>query len=298
MNSCPCKCVQKDGRPKSWKSHVIQSIRFDLHSPTSIDPSPSFMIHDNALTPSSKYGFREDESPVPLVLRSTSSIAASAQRSSSPVQQEIMHFNDSASQLPPPNNPILESYLKFKKETPFVTRNVLTSQLVFFVLSFLFDPTDAAANIPHFTIHQYQVYRIVLSPFLCNRFISLVFAYFNFTENGRRLERSTGTTAFLILIFTVGTLTNLLYICVALLLNATAGSDSLLFQPASGIWIVLFAVISIECSKAPPQSVRKLIFVPVSTTVYPLALFALFSLLGSSFELSYLISVVVGYAYG
>jgi membrane associated rhomboid family serine protease len=209
-----------------------------------------------------------------------------------------MQFNDSPSQLHPPNNPILESYLNFKKETPLVTRYVLTSQLICFLISYIFDPTDAAANIPYFTIRQFEVYRIILSPFLCNRFFSLVFAYFNFTENGRRLELSMGSTAFFCLIFTIGILTNLIYIAVAFLLNAITGSESLLFLPASGIWIILFGVISIECSQAPPQSIRRLFFMPVSATYYPLALLGLFSLMGTFFDLSYLISVAVGYAYG
>jgi hypothetical protein len=60
----------------------------------------------------------------------------------------------------------------------------------------------------------------------------------------------------------------------------------------------LFGVISIECSQAPPQSIRRLFFMPVSATYYPLALFGLFSLMGTFFDLSYLISVAVGYAYG
>eukprot|EP00980_Cylindrotheca_fusiformis_P002925 scaffold681_cov130-Cylindrotheca_fusiformis.AAC.1 len=214
------------------------------------------------------------------------------------IQPATMQFNDSPSHLPPPNNPILEAYLNFKKETPLVTRYVITSQVTFFLLSYVVDPTAAVANIPHYAILQYQVYRIVLSPFLCNRFLSLVFAYFNFTDNGRRLERSMGSTAFLVLVFSIGITTNLFYISIAFLLKATTGSESLVFLPTSGIWIVLFGIVSIECSKAPPQTVRKLLFMTVTASYYPIALFGLFSLVGGFFELSYLVSIGVGYAFG
>jgi membrane associated rhomboid family serine protease len=208
-----------------------------------------------------------------------------------------MNLNNSASPLPPPNNPILDSYLNFRKATPFVTRTVLMSQLTCFFLSFLFDLTDAIANTPYFTVQHYEVYRIILSPFLCSRFISLVLAYFSFTENGRRLELSIGSTGFLVLIFTIGVLTNLIYILLAYTINAIIDSETSLFLPASGIWIILFGIISIECSQAPPQSMRKLFLFPVRATYYPLALFSVFTLLGI-FEITSLISIGLGYAYG
>jgi hypothetical protein len=54
---------------------------------------------------------------------------------------------------------------------------------------------------------------------------------------------------------------------------------------------------AIDCVKAPPNSMRKLFFFTVPTIYYPLALFALFSLLGG-FQISYLLSIGLGYVYG
>jgi membrane associated rhomboid family serine protease len=201
------------------------------------------------------------------------------------------------SNSPPPANPVLNAYETFIRETPLVTRYVLTSQFVTWVFSFFADPSFAVANIPHFTVFKFELYRIVLSPFICPGLFSLIFAYMSFVDNGRRLEFSMGSTAFGCLLLTIGVLTNLAYLIVSFLLYGLTGNQGLLFLPSLGIWLILFGVIAIECSKAPQNSVRRLFFFNVPTLYYPLALFGLFSLFGG-FQLSYLLSIGVGYAHG
>jgi len=152
-------------------------------------------------------------------------------------------------------------------------------------------------NIPQFTVFRFELYRIVLSPFICPGLFSLIFAYISFVDNGRRLEFSMGSTAFFVLTMMIGVLTNLAFIALIFLLYGITGSHSLLILPSVGIWIILFGIIAIECSNAPPDSKRRLFFYDVPTQYYPLALFGLFSLLGG-FSLSHLISIGVGFAYG
>jgi membrane associated rhomboid family serine protease len=201
------------------------------------------------------------------------------------------------SDSPPPTNPVLDAYERFVREVPLVTRCVLISQVVTLFLSFFLDLSFAVANIPHFTIFKLELYRIFLSPFICPGVLSLVFAYISFVDNGRRLEFSMGSAAFGCLLLTIGTVTNVAFLVLCFLLYGITGSNTWLFSPSQGIWIILFAVIAIECSKAPENSMRKLFFFSVPTLYYPLALFGLFSIFGG-FQFSYLLSIGVGYAYG
>jgi membrane associated rhomboid family serine protease len=142
-----------------------------------------------------------------------------------------------------PPNPVLTAYDNFVRETPLVTRLVITSQFAAWVLSFFVDPSFAVANIPHFTIFNFEIYRILLSPFICPGFLSLVFAYISFTDNGRRLEFSMGSASFGGLLLTLGTLTNVAHVLVCFIFYGLTGKKSFLFLPSLGIWIILFAVI-------------------------------------------------------
>ncbi|CAJ1953809.1 unnamed protein product [Cylindrotheca closterium] len=209
----------------------------------------------------------------------------------------MLHNEDSNSQLPPPSNPILDRYLVFRNGTPFVTRLMLSSQVTCYILSFLVNTQKVAANIPYFTVYNFQLYRILLSPLLCNRFVSLVIAFFSFSEPGRRLEQSVGSTSFLCLVTTLATLTNVAYIIFAFLLCELTGKESFLYQQASGIWLVVFGIIAIECNRAPPQSTRRLLFFPVQVEYFPCALFAFFCFFTGTFEWSHILSIGIGYAY-
>jgi membrane associated rhomboid family serine protease len=198
---------------------------------------------------------------------------------------------------PPPPNPILSAYENFVRDTPLITRYVLTSQFITWFLSFFFDPSYASANIPHFTILKLELYRIVISPLVCPSLFSLIFAYLSFIDNGRQLEFSMGSTHFAWLLMTMGLVTNLSFLALSFALYAVSGNTLWLFGSSLGIWTILFGIIEIECVKAPPDSMRKLFFFTIPTIYYPLALCALFSLLGG-FQFPYLLSIGAGYLYG
>ena len=195
-------------------------------------------------------------------------------------------------------NPVLDRYLTFKRDTPLVTRCILFSQLFFFGLSFCFAQTlsFALANIPQFTIKQLEIYRILLSPLVCDSFLSLIFAFSNFHAPGCRLEQSMGSTSFLLLIISIGVLSNLIFIAFAFLTSMITGSEAYLMSSASGIWIVLFGIMPIECSRAPQQSMRKILFFNVRKEYYIQLLYFVFILLGLS-RWSHIISIALGYAY-
>lgn len=198
---------------------------------------------------------------------------------------------------PPQPNPVLTAYESFVRDTPLVTRYTLTTLFLSYVLSFFFDPTFALANIPRFTIFNFEIYRVVFSPLVCTNILSLLFAYISFLDNGKRLEHSMGSTAFAWLMLSLAFYTNISFLLICFLLYGLVGEEGFLHMNSYGIWIILLALIAIECCKAPQGSQRRLFFFTVPTLYYPLALFALFSLFGG-FHLAYLLSIGVGYAYG
>lgn len=197
----------------------------------------------------------------------------------------------------PPDNPILNIYETYQRETPTITRTVMTTQVVAYVVNIFFDLSLGLGNIPVFTVYKFEIYRIFTSMFICTGFFSLFFAYFSFVPIGKRLERSTGSTEFGCLLLMIGAMTNALYIGFAYLLDSLIGVQYWTVIPSFGLWNILFGVISMESTKAPQGSVRRIFLFTVPTHYYPVGLWGFFSFLGG-FSLSHLISLAVGYGFG
>ncbi|KAI2513979.1 hypothetical protein MHU86_363 [Fragilaria crotonensis] len=106
-----------------------------------------------------------------------------------------------------------------------------------------------------------------------------------------------GSSAFAWYLLTVALCTNAAFVGLLVFANSLSGDRSLLLYRSVGIWTILFGLVATECSRAPPDSKRRLFFVTVPTIYYPLALWCLFALLGG-LDLADLLSVGVGYAYG
>jgi membrane associated rhomboid family serine protease len=205
----------------------------------------------------------------------------------------------SSSSDPPQPNPVLTAYEGFIQRTPLVTRSILSIQVVSYIFSWFVNPHYALANIPQFTLFQFEIYRVLLSPLVNTSFFSLIFAFFSFMEHGKRLEHSMGSTAFAWLCMTIGCLTNMTFLLLSLVLYLLSGQDTAyMFSSAAGIWLILFGIIAIECIQAPRTSLRRLFFFEVPVLYYPFAIYLFFALLSASLSFSYLLSIGVGYAYG
>lgn len=185
----------------------------------------------------------------------------------------------------------------FVRDTPLVTRYTITTLFISWLLSWFVDLSYAVSNIPLFTVFKFELYRILFSPLVCTSILSLIFAYMSFTDNGKRLEHSIGSTAFAVLIATLGCVSNLAFLALCVVLYYATGNQLWLHANSSGIWIVLLGLIAIECSGAPADTKRRLFVFEVPVVYYPLAILLLFSLFGGP-NLSYMFSVGVGYAYG
>lgn len=198
----------------------------------------------------------------------------------------------------PPSNPVLTAYETFVKDTPLVTRYILTTLSLSYFLSWFVDPQFALANTPFHSLMRLELYRIVLSPLVCTDLLSLIFAFLGFSASGKKLEFAMGSSAFLAMLLAIGGMVNLTFLCLCILLYFMTNNYILLLSPSAGIWTLLLGIIAMECAKAPTGTNRRLFFLTVPTIYYPLALLALFSLFSKGFNFVYGISVAVGYAYG
>jgi membrane associated rhomboid family serine protease len=200
---------------------------------------------------------------------------------------------------PPPPNPVLTAYENFMQSTPLVTRSILSIQVASYIFSWFVNPHYALANIPQFTLFQYEIYRVFTSPLVNTSLFSLVFSFLSFLQHGKRLEHSMGSTAFAWLCLTIGGLTNVAFLSLSLALYLLSGQDTAyMFSAASGIWLILFGIIAIECIQAPRTALRRLLFFEVPVLYYPFAIYAFFALLSASMSFPFLLSIGVGYAYG
>ena len=153
------------------------------------------------------------------------------------------------SNQPQPNNdnPILTFYREWSDKTPFVTRSAMILLLVTYLVSFPVDLDAYFGNVPYFSVLNFEVYRLFLSPFVGNSIFNVVLMALFFPAMGARMESSIGSSAFLILMGTLSTMTNVAFVLICLLLYYVGNLALAVFYSCSGFWLVLFGLITMEC---------------------------------------------------
>jgi len=212
----------------------------------------------------------------------------------------------SQQQQPPPPNPLLvvaAAYEAFVDRTPLVTRYLLTGQFVSYAASYVVDPHFALSNIPRFTLYNLELYRLILSPAVNTSLFSLAFAFLSFGDLGKRLELRIGSAAFAWLCVAVAFAVNVAFLLVCWAGYAATGNELWMFRSAQSIWLILFAIVAMECAAQSPQHEltggRRMVFgMSVQTKYYPLILYCLFALLNQDASIGFLLSLLLGYAIG
>lgn len=193
-------------------------------------------------------------------------------------------------------NPLLQSYQAWSERTPFVTRTTCIALVILFIFSFFIKFDIYLSDIPFFTVYHFEIYRIFLSPFIGNSILFLVLLLFTFPTLGLKMESTMGSGYFLWLLMMINLVTNFLFntVCITL---AMFGTKEALYWNCSNFWLILFALITIECLQVPDVP-RRLLCLPVDipSKYMPLALYGIMCLF-SGFTLSYFISMCLGYAY-
>jgi len=198
---------------------------------------------------------------------------------------------------PPNQNPILKHYETWSNATPAVARTSMLTIVGVYIFSWLMDLTMYLSNIPYFTVQEFEIYRLFLSPLVSNSFFTVILLAFFYPSMASRLESGMGSGPFLTLIATISLITNIAFVGVCYTLSLLMGSQMALFYTCTGFWTILFALIVIECMKMP-ETPRRLLFIPIDipSKWFPLALYGFFALLGGP-SLDNLIAMGVGYGY-
>lgn len=193
-------------------------------------------------------------------------------------------------------NPILQSYQAWSERTSYITRVSTVFLCIMYILSFFLPLEYFLSNIPYFTIFRIQIFRLITSPIAGNSIFTLLLILITYPMMGTKMEVSMGSTAFLFTLMTLNLLVNIFFVLIALLCYLS-GVSSALGWYCENFWIILFALITVDCMHTP-DAPRRLLFIPVDipSKYMPLALYGLIVLF-SGFELAYALSIVVGFLY-
>lgn len=194
------------------------------------------------------------------------------------------------------SNQYLQMYQQWSDKTPWITRVSMVSIVVIYILSWFFSFDTVLGNVPYFAIFNFEIYRIIFSPFVGNSLFQVILIAMFFPSMGSKMEWSLGSTGFIVLITTCSLLTNILFDILCIILSML-GTPEAIFSSCSGFWLIIFSLITIECMLTPDAK-RRMMFIPVDIPdrYFPLALYLLFSLFSGP-QLGYAISIAVGYLY-
>ena len=198
---------------------------------------------------------------------------------------------------PGATNQLLSSYKAWTEKTGYMTRTITITVGVLSLLSlFGMDFTMYLSNIPAFSVFHFEIYRLVLSPFVNNSIITFIIMLLFFPTMGTQMEQAMGSAAFGGLFLSLTLCTNLAFAFICTFLSFFGMPEALLSECA-GFWVQLFSIITIDCMKNPDQ-VRRLMCIPfdIPSMYFPLALYAFFSLFGGV-QLSFGVAILVGYAW-
>ncbi len=197
----------------------------------------------------------------------------------------------------PPSNQLLSSYKSWQERTAFTTRTITVSVVILSVLAlFGLDLTTQLGNIPAFSVFHFEVYRLILSPFVNNSVITSIIMLLFFPAMGTQIEQQMGSAAFAGLFLSLTLCTNLAFAAICTFLSFFGMPEALLLD-CSGFWVQLFSIITLDCMKNP-ELPRRLMCFPfdIPSMYFPLALFGFFCLFGG-FQLSFAVGILVGYAW-
>jgi membrane associated rhomboid family serine protease len=143
-------------------------------------------------------------------------------------------------------NPVLSFYQQWRERTPFVTRTLMITILVCYILSWFLISDQLLGNIPYFTIFQFEIYRLILSPIVGNSILDVIIVALFFPQMGAQLESSYGSGFFLTLNVILTLVINVTYITICIILYFL-GMPEIIFYSCSGFWTIIFALMTIQC---------------------------------------------------
>jgi hypothetical protein len=145
-----------------------------------------------------------------------------------------------------PPNPVLQYYQEWSNRTPFVTRCSMIGVVVLYILSFFLRTDLYFGNQAYFSVMHLEIYRLILSPLVGNSIITIILIALFYPVMGTKIEYSMGSAGFICLIGILTIATNVIFDVICMSLHY-AGSSLAIFWNCSGFWLILFALIVMEC---------------------------------------------------
>ena len=178
---------------------------------------------------------------------------------------------------------------------PLFVRFVITSTIIFYLVSWIVGIDFILCNIPYYTLKYFQIWRLLTSVFMTVSIINIHFAFLSWVPDAIRLETSTGTVRYFLNFITNSIFIQILY-SVALLIPSIILGDKILKMPSAGLWPLILAEITLLCLANPENEVRMfLIPCPMKARYYPWALLAFFTLINMTLQIDLVAGI--GYAY-
>jgi len=148
-------------------------------------------------------------------------------------------------QTPSSTNPVVTYYNEWSERTPFVTKYSVIILVIAYIISWFFDASDWFADIPAYTLLRFEIYRLILNPFVGNSLLMLLLTIVMFVIMAGKFENSQGSLRFLFLMGTMSLLTNLAFTIFCFF--GLIWDDVALYWACEGFWNVCFALITIDC---------------------------------------------------
>jgi hypothetical protein len=170
------------------------------------------------------------------------------------VLHSSLYSMSSAASPPGSQNPTMDAYDRWSAQTPFITRTTLLTVAVVYLLSWFVDLETALQNVPYYSLLHFEVYRILLSPFVGNSILSLIMIALFFPVMSGRMESALGSSGLLAMMFCISLFTKVLFDIVCLSLSFM-GTPEALFWSCDNFWVIVFGIITIECMQVCARAV-------------------------------------------
>jgi len=181
---------------------------------------------------------------------------------------------------------------------PLFVRFIVTSSLLFYVVSWFTTAIYVLANIPGITVGQLHLWTIFTSVFISMSIINLLFGFMAWIPDAIKLEKENGTIKYMFNFFINSCFIQILFIGFCYLISLKW--PQILTFPSSGLWPLVLSEITLLCLANPESDLRMfLIPCPIKAKFYPWALFGFFTVINGFrvIQFDILAGILYGYAW-
>ena len=188
---------------------------------------------------------------------------------------------------------------------PFFIKIVVFSTLIFYLINlFTSYISFYLVNIPYFTIWNFQIWRLVTTPFITTSIINIILSLLFWYRDAVKQEEEKGTIKYMLNFFIMSFFIQSLY-CLLMLLITLIVQNTVILRlklntgtlENSGLWPILMCELTLLCLSNPDQEMRFFCFpCIIRAKYYPLVLFCFFTII-SGFNVDFEIICAIGFGF-